>query len=239
MTIARTIRHVDAFTTTPLEGNPAAVVDGDGLDDETMQRIALNQHLSETVFLLPPRSPENHAHIRIFTPGTELPFAGHPTIAASHTLISEGTVRAGRRRVAAARDGRGRHPGRGLERRRAALHDDAGVAGVPGQRHRRRRRSPPVWGSTRATSCATEWVSTGIFWLLAQLASLEAMMRVQTGHDGAAEDSARHLDLLHRRADRRTRTSTCARSRPRRAYSRIRSQAAATAASPPSSQSTD
>ena len=92
VTIARTIRHVDAFTTTPLEGNPAAVVDGEGLSGETMQRIARNQHLSETVFLLLPRSRENHAHIRIFTPGTELPFAGHPTIAASHTLIGEGRV---------------------------------------------------------------------------------------------------------------------------------------------------
>ena len=57
MTSARTIRHVDAFTTTPLEGNPAAVVDGAGLDAETMQRIALNQHLSETVFLFCRHSP--------------------------------------------------------------------------------------------------------------------------------------------------------------------------------------
>jgi PhzF family phenazine biosynthesis protein len=69
VTAARVIRHVDAFTTAPLEGNPAAVVDGDGLSGETMQRIALNQHLSETVFLLPPESPANHARLRIFTPG--------------------------------------------------------------------------------------------------------------------------------------------------------------------------
>ena len=54
LTVRRKIRHVDAFTSTPLEGNPAAVVDGEGIDDVTMQRIALNQHLSETVYLLPP-----------------------------------------------------------------------------------------------------------------------------------------------------------------------------------------
>ena len=88
----RRIRHVDAFTATPLEGNPAAVVDGEGLSGELMQRIALNQHLAETVFLLPPEDAANHAHIRIFTPTVELPFAGHPTIAAAHTLISERSI---------------------------------------------------------------------------------------------------------------------------------------------------
>ena len=86
---ARVIRHVDAFTTVPLEGNPAAVVDGDGMSSETMQRIALNQHLSETVFLLPPDDRSNHAKLRIFTPDKELPFAGHPTIAAAHIVVSE------------------------------------------------------------------------------------------------------------------------------------------------------
>ncbi len=93
VSVIRVLRHVDAFTTTPLEGNPAAVVDGEGLSPETMQRIALNQKLSETVFLLPPERPGNHARLRIFTPGTELPFAGHPTIAATHILISERIVK--------------------------------------------------------------------------------------------------------------------------------------------------
>ena len=178
MTSARTIRHVDAFTTTPLEGNPAAVVNGEGLAAETMQRIALNQHLSETVFLLPPRSAENHAHIRIFTPGTELPFAGHPTIAAAHTLISEG-------RVALA-------PGESLR-----LESGAGVIPVEvsaGEQplYTMTQVAPQFRPSefARATIAAcldleerdvllTEWVSTGIFWLLAQIASIEAMMRAR------------------------------------------------------------
>lgn len=178
MTSARTIRHVDAFTTTPLEGNPAAVVDGAGLAAGTMQRIALNQHLSETVFLLPPRSAENHAHIRIFTPGTELPFAGHPTIAASHTLISEGRVTLA--------------PGESLR-----LETGAGVIPVEVS-----AGAQPLYTMTQAAPQfrASEFgldviaasvgldahyirlaenVSTGIFWLIAQVASLEAMLLVQ------------------------------------------------------------
>jgi PhzF family phenazine biosynthesis protein len=82
----RKIWHVDAFTATALEGNPAAVVEGDGLSAATMQQIALNQKLSETVFLFPPESRENHAKLRIFTPSVELPFAGHPTLAAAHVI---------------------------------------------------------------------------------------------------------------------------------------------------------
>ncbi len=178
MTIARAVRHVDAFTTTPLEGNPAAVVDGAGLDGETMQRIALNQHLSETVFLLPPQSAANHAHIRIFTPATELPFAGHPTLAAAHTLISEGAIK-----LAA---------GESLR-----LETGAGVIPVDVA-----DGDPPLYTMTQASpqfrdsdvsldtiSAAlgleprdvmlAERVSTGIFWLLAQIASLEAMLRVK------------------------------------------------------------
>jgi PhzF family phenazine biosynthesis protein len=178
MTVARTIRHVDAFTTAPLEGNPAAVVDGDGLDGQTMQRIALNQHLSETVFLLPPQSAEHHAQIRIFTPGTELPFAGHPTIAASHILISEGKIKLG--------------PGDVLR-----LETGAGVipvevgSGEP-TLYTMTQASPqfrPSDVSLETIAAAlgletrdvvlAERVSTGIFWLLAQIASLEAMMRVK------------------------------------------------------------
>ena len=72
---------LDVFTDTPLAGNPlAVVVDSDGLDAPSMQRIAAEFNLSETVFVLPPRDPINLARLRIFTPTTELPFAGHPTV---------------------------------------------------------------------------------------------------------------------------------------------------------------
>ncbi len=72
---------LDVFTDAPLSGNPLAVVlDAEGLDGTRMQEIAREFNLSETVFVLPPRDPVNTARIRIFTPGRELPFAGHPTV---------------------------------------------------------------------------------------------------------------------------------------------------------------
>ncbi len=70
----------DVFTSAPLEGNPLAVfTDAEGLSDELMQRTAREMNLSETVFLLPGDSGSD-ARARIFTPGSELPFAGHPVL---------------------------------------------------------------------------------------------------------------------------------------------------------------
>ena len=72
---------LDVFTTAALAGNPLAVVlDSDGLSDQTLQSIAREFNLSETVFLFPPKDRGNRAALRIFTPATELPFAGHPTV---------------------------------------------------------------------------------------------------------------------------------------------------------------
>jgi trans-2,3-dihydro-3-hydroxyanthranilate isomerase len=88
---------VDAFTDTPLEGNPVAIfADGSGLDGELMQRAARELNLSETVFVLPP-SPgaEADAAVRIFTPGNELPFAGHPVLGTAFVL-AQGNAQAER-----------------------------------------------------------------------------------------------------------------------------------------------
>lgn len=77
----------DVFTGTRLEGNPLAVVfDAQELSDETMQAIAREMNLSETVFVLPPENPAHAHRLRIFTPATELPFAGHPTVGAAVAL---------------------------------------------------------------------------------------------------------------------------------------------------------
>jgi trans-2,3-dihydro-3-hydroxyanthranilate isomerase len=77
---------VDAFTRRPLEGNPVAVFFGcDDLTTDLMQRIANEMHLSETTFVLPPRCGGD-AHIRIFTPVNELPFAGHPLLGTAVAL---------------------------------------------------------------------------------------------------------------------------------------------------------
>lgn len=85
----RPFSQVDVFTTTPYAGNPVAVVlDGSDLTDEQMQRFAHWTNLSETTFVLPPRSPGADYHVRIFTPTAELPFAGHPTLGTCHAWLT-------------------------------------------------------------------------------------------------------------------------------------------------------
>ncbi len=80
----------DVFTSKPFAGNPLAVVlDAGGLDTEAMQAIAREFNLSETVFVLPARLPAHTAYIRIFTPFTELQFAGHPTVGAAIQLADD------------------------------------------------------------------------------------------------------------------------------------------------------
>lgn len=79
--MARRFVTLDVFTAERFTGNPLAVVlDAEGLDTATMQTIAKEFNLSETVFVFPPTEPRQRADIRIFTPGRELPFAGHPTV---------------------------------------------------------------------------------------------------------------------------------------------------------------
>jgi trans-2,3-dihydro-3-hydroxyanthranilate isomerase len=86
-------RVVDVFTTQALEGNPLAVFpEASGLDDATMQKIARELNLSETVFVLPATRADCAVSLRIFTPARELPFAGHPTIGTSFVLLDEGLV---------------------------------------------------------------------------------------------------------------------------------------------------
>ena len=85
--------QVDVFTRTALRGNPLAVVhDADGLSDEGMQAFARWTNLSETTFLLRPTSDEADYRVRIFTPGGELPFAGHPTLGSCHAWMERGGV---------------------------------------------------------------------------------------------------------------------------------------------------
>jgi len=80
---------VDVFTETRFGGNPLAVVpDAAGLTDAQMQAIAREFNLSETTFVLPPDNPMHHARVRIFTPATELPFAGHPNVGTGFVLAT-------------------------------------------------------------------------------------------------------------------------------------------------------
>lgn len=84
---------VDVFTERALAGNQLAVVLGaEGIDSGVMQRVAREMNFSETTFVLPPDQPQHAARVRIFTPGTELAFAGHPTIGTAWVLFTEGLV---------------------------------------------------------------------------------------------------------------------------------------------------
>jgi PhzF family phenazine biosynthesis protein len=86
---------VDVFTSTPLRGNPVAVLlDAEDLDADAMQRLAAWTNLSETVCVLPPTTPDASYRVRIFTPRDELPFAGHPTLGTAHAVVEAGLVAA-------------------------------------------------------------------------------------------------------------------------------------------------
>ena len=83
--------QLDVFTARALRGNPLAVVhDATDLTEQQMAAFAQWTNLSETTFLLPPTEPGADYHVRIFTPGGELPFAGHPTLGSCHAWLSAG-----------------------------------------------------------------------------------------------------------------------------------------------------
>ncbi len=89
----RRFATVDVFTTVPFGGNPLAVVlDAEGLSAAQMQAIAREFNYVETTFVLPPRDAANTAHVRIFTPDRELPFAGHPNVGTAFVLARQGQV---------------------------------------------------------------------------------------------------------------------------------------------------
>src|SRR5207244_4143394 len=91
--------HYDVFTDHLFGGNQLAVfLDGRGLPGETMQAIAKEMNFSESTFVLPAEQADTDARMRIFTPGEELPMAGHPTIGSTFALARAGVIGAGRER---------------------------------------------------------------------------------------------------------------------------------------------
>ncbi|MES2941164.1 MAG: PhzF family phenazine biosynthesis protein [Pseudomonadota bacterium] len=87
----RPFKQVDVFTQLPYRGNPLAVVlDGTGLSTEEMLHFTTWTNLSEATFLLPPTDPEADYRVRIFSPGREMPFAGHPTLGSCHAWLEAG-----------------------------------------------------------------------------------------------------------------------------------------------------
>ena len=87
----RRFAQIDVFTTIPHGGNPVAVVlDAEGLDTQTMHSFTNWTNLSEATFVLPPTDPAADYRVRIFCPGRELPFAGHPTLGTCHAWLAAG-----------------------------------------------------------------------------------------------------------------------------------------------------
>ena len=95
-TLGYPIHIVDVFTDKPLAGNQLAVVlDAGEIAPEIMQRIAREMNFSETAVVMPPSQREHAARVRIFTPATELPYAGHPTVRTAWVLATQGLIAGG------------------------------------------------------------------------------------------------------------------------------------------------
>ena len=90
--------HYDVFTSRPLVGNQLAVFpDGRGLTTEQMQAIAREMNFAETTFILPAERPDTDIRMRIFTPGVEMPMAGHPTVGSTFALAHDGVIPRGQK----------------------------------------------------------------------------------------------------------------------------------------------
>jgi len=177
MTELRRFAQVDVFTATPLKGNPLAVViDAGGLSDDEMAAFARWTNLSETTFLLPPTDPGADYRVRIFTPGGELPFAGHPTLGSAHAFLASG--------------GDVKKPGEVVQQCAIGLvrvkRDGARLAFAAPPL----KRSGPVDAATRAQAIASlrvapeavldlVWCDNGPGWLAARLADAASVLALQ------------------------------------------------------------
>jgi len=177
----RPFAQVDVFSEVALGGNPLAVVlDGGGLGDEAMARFARWTDLSETTFVLPPTTPGADLRVRIFTPTTELPFAGHPTLGTCHAWLEAG--------------GRPADPG--------VVRMECGVGVVEVRRGAERlafaapplRRSGSVDEETLGRVVAAlriapdavvdaAWVENGPAWIAILLTSPEEVLAIAPGYD--------------------------------------------------------
>jgi PhzF family phenazine biosynthesis protein len=179
--VPRSFAQVDVFTTEPYAGNPVAVVlDGAGLPTETMQRFARWTNLSETTFVLEPGFPDADYRVRIFTPGRELPFAGHPTLGTCHGWLEAG----------------------GSPRREEQIVQECGAGLVPIRRTEAGLafaappllRSGPVdddtverlarmLGIDRAAMVDTQWADNGPGWVAVLLEDPEAVLAIEPRYD--------------------------------------------------------
>ncbi|MFI6548241.1 PhzF family phenazine biosynthesis protein [Streptomyces prunicolor] len=196
----RSFMQVDVFSTSPYSGNPVAVVlDGTGLSDEEMQGLARWTDLSETTFVLPPTVPEADYRLRIFAPGSELPFAGHPTLGSARAwLEGGGTPRHDDRIVqecgvglVTVRRGEGTLAFAAPPRVREGALDEEQLLRIVG-----------AFGISRDRVVAHEWVDNGPGWAVVRLATAKEVLALEpdfsllpdamVGAIGAHPDGSRH-----------------------------------------------
>lgn len=171
--------QVDVFTDSPMRGNPLAVVHAaDGLSDAQMQSFARWTNLSETTFLLKPTSPEADYRVRIFTPGGELPFAGHPTLGTCHAWLEQGGVSKAADRVVQ-QCTYGLVPIR-LEGRRTAF------AAPPSRRESVDSKLLSsvlrALGIVPSQVRASQWLDNGPKWMGLLLTDADAVLRIEPNH---------------------------------------------------------
>jgi len=175
----REFRQVDVFTEDPCLGNPVAVVhQANGLSDDDMLLFARWTNLSETTFLLPPRDERADYRVRIFTPATELPFAGHPTLGTCHAWLEAG--------------GRPANPGVIVQ------ECEAGLVRVRLTEDRLAFAAPPlvrggpvaeplvaeiaaILGIGRGDIVDAQWADNGPGWVAVELASADAVLALTPG----------------------------------------------------------
>lgn len=179
MTQPRPFAQIDVFTAHGGFGNPVAVVlDGSGLDDAAMQRFARWTNLSETTFVLPPSDPAADYALRIFTPGGELPFAGHPTLGSCHAwLAAGGQPKAGDRIV--------QQCAQGL----VALRRDGARLAFAAPPSQRSEPAPGLLDSVvqalglpRAAVLRAQWLDNGPQWLTLWLDSADTVLALEPDH---------------------------------------------------------
>lgn len=193
---------VNVFTETRFSGNPLAVVpNASGLTDAQMQAIAAEFNLSETTFVLPPEDPRNHARVRIFNRTSEMPFAGHPNVGTGYVLATMAgdppehytfEEIAGLVRVHILRDTAGAISGARIAAPRSLSID----IGIPVEVV---AACASLGASDIATLSHTPLVaSVGIPFVIAEVASVEALSRAHPDLAAFRDTEARFPDLAGR-----------------------------------------
>jgi len=174
----RLFRQVDVFSSEPFRGNPVAVVlDGAGLTTKQMQAFARWMNLSESTFVFRPDDAGADYQVRIFTPSTELPFAGHPTLGTCHAWLESGHAP--------------RQPGRVVQQCGAGLvevRQDSGVLGFAAPPLLRSglvdepiiRQAAAQLGIDRWDILDAQWADNGPGWIAILLENAQAVLNVKS-----------------------------------------------------------